>query len=124
MPEVSLLAVVSAAAAGFVASGVYYSVVNIGVESDGAVAPPWLYGIEFLRSLVVSFVVVVIVTLSGINSWYGGAILGLVLWIGLPMVLWVGAVIHEGVRVGVALAHAGDWLAKRVVMGALAGGMA
>jgi hypothetical protein len=32
---------------------------------------------------------------SCIDGWTGGLLLGLALWIRLPLVLWIGAVIHE-----------------------------
>jgi hypothetical protein len=47
----------------------------------------------------------------------GGALLGLVLWVGFPLVLWTGAVIHEATPVRLAALHAGDWLLKLLLIG-------
>ena len=30
-----------------------------------------------------------------VDAWRGGLVLGLALWVGFPLVLWVGAMLHE-----------------------------
>lgn len=47
-----------------------------------------------LRSLIVA-VVAGIVSQGEIDQWSGGVLLGLALWVGFPLVLWVGALVHE-----------------------------
>ena len=49
----------------------------------------------------------------------GGLLLGLALWIGFPLVLWVGAIVHEKTPVRLAAIHAGDWLVKLPAVGVL-----
>ena len=51
-----------------------------------------------------------------IDEWSGGLLLGLALWIGFPLVLWTGAVIHENTPSKLAAIHAGDWLLKLLVV--------
>ena len=51
-----------------------------------------------------------------IDDWTGGLLLGLALWIGFPFVLWVGAMIWENTPRTLAIIHAGDWLAKLLVV--------
>jgi hypothetical protein len=46
-------------------------------------------------------------------------LLGLALWVGFPLVLWVGAVIHENVPPKLAVLHAGDWLLKLLAVSTL-----
>ena len=46
---------------------------------------------------------------------------GVALWTGFPVVLWVGAVVHERTPVRLAAIHAGDWLLKLLAVGALLG---
>jgi hypothetical protein len=43
-------------------------------------------------------------------------LLGLALWIGFPFVLGTGAVIHERTPWKLAAIHAGDWLAKLLLV--------
>lgn len=49
---------------------------------------------------------------AGVDDAAGGLALGLALFAGFPLVLWVGAVVHEHAPVERALIHGGDWLAK------------
>ena len=56
---------------------------------------------------------------AGSSRGAAGLLLGLVLWIGFPLVLWIGAVIHEATPVGLAAVHAGDWLVKLLLVGAI-----
>jgi hypothetical protein len=51
-----------------------------------------------------------------IDELGGGLLLGLALWIGFPFVLWTGAVIHERTPWKLAAIHAGDWLAKLLLV--------
>ena len=46
---------------------------------------------------------------------------GLALWVGFPLVLWTGAVVHEDTPVRLAALHGGDWLLKLLALGLLAG---
>lgn len=56
-----------------------------------------------------------------IGTWIGGLVLALVLWIGFPAVLWIGAIVHANTPWRVAAIHAGDWLVKLLVLGAIVG---
>jgi hypothetical protein len=122
MPDIDVLAVVGAAVVAFVLSGGWYAVLGdqlAAAGSPGAAAaaagdepPPWTYAVELFRNLVVATVVAGLVAETGTDGWTGGLWLGLALWIGLPLVLWVGAVVHERTPVRLAAIHAGDWLLK------------
>jgi hypothetical protein len=74
--------------------------------------PPWKVAVELSRGLLVAGVVAGLASAAGIDGWTGGLLLGLALWIGFPIVLWIGAVMHEGTSWKVATIHAGDWLVK------------
>ena len=112
MPDVSVLAVLVAAVAAFVLSGVYYGV--LGSPGDtGRDLPTWaLPAVELPRNLVLSTVVGGLASLAAVESLGGGVLLGLALWVGFPLVLWSGAVAHEGTPLRTAALHAGDWLVK------------
>lgn len=126
MPEISLLAVVVATAAGFVIGFAYYMLIGGWLADlsvpDSVERPGWQVPIvEIVRNLVVAVVLIGVAAQAGIDSWWSGALLGLALWIGFPVVLWLGAIFHEGTRPQLAAAHAGDWLAKLLGMGLIAG---
>lgn len=55
------------------------------------------------------------------TKWTGGLLLGLALWIGFPLVLWTGAIIWESTSAKLAALHAGDWLAKLLVVAVIVG---
>lgn len=48
-----------------------------------------------------------------------GLVLGLALWIGFPLVLWIGAAFHEHTPVKLAAIHSGDWLIKLLLVAVL-----
>ena len=110
-----MLEVLIATAAAFVLGGVYYAAFGGRLGGDGEM-PPWKFAVEILRCLVLAAVVAWLATEAGIDDVAGGLVLGLVLFAGFPLVLWVGAVVHENTPVERAVIHGGDWLAKLLVV--------
>ena len=74
-------------------------------------------GVEVLRCLVLAAVVAGLAAQAHVESWAGGLVLGLVLWIGFPVVLWIAAIVHENTRWRLAAIHAGDSLVKLLAVG-------
>jgi hypothetical protein len=98
MPEINLIAVLAATAVAFVAGGGYYAALGaqlVQVSAAAATGEPrrrWqLASVELVRCLVLSAVVAGLAAGAGITGWAGGLLLGAVLWIGFPFVLWTGA---------------------------------
>lgn len=126
MPDVSVSAVLVATIVAFVLGGGYYAALGgrLAEVSDAAAAggrpPPWTLAVELLRCLIVAAVVAGRASRGEIDGWTGGALLGLALWIGFPLVLWTGAVVHEGTRPRLAAIHAGDWLLKLIAVAVIA----
>jgi hypothetical protein len=122
MPEVDVLAVLVAGVAAFALGGAYYAVLGeqLATVSEAAAAaeqpPSWTFAVELLRGLVVAAVVAGLASQGEIDRFAGGVCLGLALWVGFPLMLWVGAVMHERSPVKLAAIHAGDWLLKLVVV--------
>lgn len=123
MPDVDLLAVAVATAAAFVCGGAYYAVFGDQLaqasEAPSSETRPWELAVEVLRCLVLAVVVAGLASQGEIDSLAGGLALGLALWIGFPVVLWVGAMVHEKVAGQLAAIHAGDWLLKLLVVGGI-----
>jgi Protein of unknown function (DUF1761) len=126
MTDVSILAVLAATIAAFVLGASYYGLLGGKLaEASEAVAqggqpPPWKLAVEFLRGLLIAVVVAGLAAQADIDEWSGGLLLGLALWIGFPLVLWTGAVIHENTPSKFAAIHAGDWLVKLLVIAVIA----
>lgn len=122
MPDLDVLAVLVATIAAFVCSAAYYVVLGdqLATVSEAAAAigrpPPWAIAAELVRSLVVVCVVAGLASETGTDDWAGGLLLGLALWIGFPGVLWAGAMLHERTPWKLAAIHAGDWLAKLLIV--------
>jgi hypothetical protein len=75
--------------------------------------------VEVLRCLVLAAVVAGLAAQARVDGLTGGLVLGLILWIGFPVVLWIDAIVHENIRWRLAAIHAGDWLVKLLVVGAV-----
>ncbi len=72
---------------------------------------------EVLRCLILTTVVAGLAAQGEIDTWSGGLLLGLALWIGFPLVLWSGAMLWERTPFRLAALHGGDWLLKLLVLG-------
>ena len=72
--------------------------------------------IELLRCIILSFVLVKLVSMLGITTWRKALSLSILLWVGFPFVLWLGAVNHEKTPIMFAVIHLGDWLIKLILV--------
>jgi hypothetical protein len=117
MPDVDVVAVLVAAVVAFVLSGVYYGVLGV---DGGRELPGWAVpAVELPRNLVLAAVVGGLAGAATVDTLGGGLLLGLALWVGFPLVLWTGAIAHEGTAWRLAAVHAGDWLVKLLAVSAL-----
>jgi hypothetical protein len=125
MPEVDGLAIVAATAAAFISGGAYYALLGerLAQVSEAAAAAEqpggWTIVVELLRCLVLAAVVAGLAAEADIDGLAGGLCLGLALWVGFPLVLWTGAIIHERTPWKLATIHAGDWLLKLLLIAVL-----
>jgi len=118
----SFLAVAAAVVSAFIVSMAWYGAFAgpMGMEDDGR-PPLWKIAVELTRSVVVALVVARLAARLGVAGLAGALGLGLVLWTGFPAVLLSGAVLWEGVPWRRAVLHAGDWLAKLLVVAVIVG---
>lgn len=119
----NLIAIFVAAAVAFVLGGFYYAILGkqLATVSETAAAAggsmkPWHLAAEVIRCIVLATVVACLVSKTGADEWLDGLGLGLLLWVGFPLVLWVGAMVHEQTPLKLALIHGGDWLVKLPVI--------
>ena len=127
MPSVDPVAVLAATAVAFLLGGAYYAVLGDKLAAlspafaSSATMPPSTVAIEVVRCLLLALVVAGLAAQGEVDGAAGGVLLGGAVWIGFPLVLWIGAVVHERVRVPLAAIHAGDWLVKLLAVGAVVG---
>lgn len=128
MLGINVLAVVVAAALAFVASSVWYIVFGKELAKVSAAfaeglqkRQPWkLLGV-FMTSLVLALVLASFLGLIGKVDWLGALGVGVLLWIGLSAMQWVGSIMWENVPVKMAAIHAGDWFVKLVLIAVIVG---
>jgi uncharacterized protein DUF1761 len=119
---VNYLAVAVAAVAAVVLSTIYYMVFAKQMATlhpayaDSSQPPPWKILVELLRSLIVATLIACLASKLEIDDWSGAVLLGLSLWVGFPVVLFVGSVIWENVPPKLATIHVGDWLLKLLLV--------
>jgi hypothetical protein len=131
MLRMNHLAVLVAAVAAFVLSSVYYrlfaeQIVDLHPRNPEVVAAMmkpalWKVLAEVARTVVAAYVLALLVARLGIRDGKGAAALAVLLWIGFSLVVWVGAIIWEGVPVKLAAIHSGDWLLKTVLITLIVG---
>ena len=131
MLRMHYLAVVVAAIAAFVASSVWYMVFgkerlkllgnDAGATADMRRVPAWKMLGEFVRGLVVAYVLARFVVLLGVVDWKGAVQLGGWVWTGFPAMILVGSVMWDRRPPKLAAIHAGDWLVKILVMAVILG---
>lgn len=121
----NVLAIAVAAVAAFAASGAWYGVLDKQLKNLSPAVEPkpmaMVVPVELARNLVLAIVLAGLVTAVDIEGLPGALLLGVVLWVGFPVVLLSGSVFHENVPWKLAALHAGDWLVKLLVISAIIG---
>ncbi len=132
MLEVNYLAVVVAAVVAFVVGAVWNSSLLFGKErmkllgmnpdamADTKMPTGKMLG-EFVRGLVVAYVLARFVVLLGVVEWMGAVQLGAWVWIGFQATLLVGAVLWENMPWKLYAIHTGDALVKLLLMAVILG---
>ena len=117
--KLNLNAILIATFIGFVVSSIWYIIFgNIWMELRGLdptkqQSPPiWRTLLEIGRTFILTCVLAYFVSSLNIMKWKQALQLGLILWIGFPIILLSGSIIYENVSWKIALIHSGDWLLK------------
>src|SRR5262249_10568560 len=107
----------------FVASSVWYSPLLFGrqfLELSGGNASrqpsPTKALLELLRTFVLAFVNAELVRRLNIEDWKHALELGLLLWVGFPVILLTGSILWQNVPWQLAAIHSGDWLIKLILI--------
>lgn len=122
MPEIHYLAIAVATVAAFLLSGAWYAALGGQLarlhEAYASPTRPAAANIpvELARNLVVAVVIAALVGQIEVGGFAAAVVLGLVLWVGFPVVLLAGSIFHEKVPSKLAAIHAGDWLVKLLVI--------
>ncbi len=126
------LAVLVAAIAALVVGGLWYSPLLFGetwmalrgmdpAAMANATTPPGSVAAQFLRDLIVAYVLARFVVRLGVADWKGAIRLGASVWVGFQAMAIVGSVIHENYPWRLFAIHAGDSLVKTVLMAVILG---
>lgn len=130
MRKINYWAILVAVIVTFVASAIWYTIFGNqyfelrGINPNDTAATAmsaWQVLVVLARHLIVALVVAYLIVRLGIRTLKGGLGLGLLLWIGFPLVLLVGSAASDNVPLGLVAIHGGDWLVKLLIMGALLG---
>ena len=89
--------------------------------ADDSGSPAWLLPVELVRSGAVATALAVLADRAQVRGPVAAAGLGRGLWASFPVVLLTGSVVHEKVPWQQAAIHAGDWLAKLLLVSAVVG---
>ena len=123
MPGINYLAVVVATVAAFVVSSLWYIVfgkelakVSTAFAEALQKRQPWKMLVVIVQSLIIALVLAYFIGLIGDVGWIGAVGVGVLLWIGLSAMQWVGSILWEKVPLKMAAIHAGDWLMKLVLI--------
>ena len=73
------------------------------------------------QSLVLALVLAYFIGRIGNVDWMEAVRIGVLLWIGLSAMQWVGSIMWEKVPLKMAAIHAGDWLVKLVLIAVIVG---
>jgi hypothetical protein len=126
MTGINLVAVVVATVAAFVMSTAWYIVfakqrrkLSSVAQADMKRPQPLKIAGELTRSFLLANVLAYLLAHTGVAGLTGAVRLGLVLWVGFPLVLLTGSIMWEGVPSKLAAIHAGDWLVKILLMTAI-----
>lgn len=128
MPGINFLAVIVAALAAFVTSAVWYIVfgkelakLNTDFAKGLQQRQPWKMLVVIAQSLVLALVLAYLLGRIGKLDWLGTLGVGILLWIGLAAMQWVGSMRWENVPLKMAAIHADDWLVKIVRLAVIVG---
>jgi hypothetical protein len=126
MAGINIVAVVVAVLAAFVTSTAWYiifakqrSKLSAAAVSDMKKPQPLKMAGELIRTFVLAASIAYLVAHTGTASFVGAVRLGLVLWIGFPLILLTGSIMREDVPWKLATIHAGDWFVKTLLMTAI-----
>lgn len=71
--------------------------------------------VEIVRTFVLGLVIAYAVSLLNLLALNQALLMAFWLWLGFPVVLLTGLVMHERVSLPLVMVHAGDWLAKILI---------
>ena len=126
MSGINVVAVVVAVLGAFVVSTVWYIIfakqrlkLSAAAVADMKKPRPLKMVGELIRTFVLAVAIAYLIEQTGVAGLLGAVRLGLVLWIGFPVVLLTGSIMWEDVPWKLASIHAGDWLVKMLLMTAI-----
>jgi hypothetical protein len=127
LPHVNLLAVIVAAAAGFLVSGLYWAVLtpaylrHLGRPAEEARPTPAQFAVAFVTRVLLAWVLAVFVGWAGANGAGAGAEIGFLAWLGFVVTLAIGQAAFERKPWQVLAIGLPESLIGLVLLGAIVG---
>jgi hypothetical protein len=126
MLGINYWAVAVAAMAAFVVSSVWYiafgrQLVKLGSAAGDMNSPAWKKVFVLGEHLVIAFVLALLLAHLDVVDWTHALLLGAGLWIAFPALVVASSIVWENVPRRLGAIHAGDWLAKILVMALILG---
>ena len=107
---------VTSAAYYIVFGGLWLSLRGLDPNTVSAAPHPWEIGGQFVRNVVVAFVLATLLARLRVTGWRGALRVGLLVWVGFQAMEVIGAVLHENYPVGLYVLHVVDALMTTLVM--------
>lgn len=123
MRRVNFTALAVVVLIAFVASSLWYSPLLFGrefLELSGSSSTPQPNVLkaffELVRTFVLAYVIARLMLRLNVSGWREALKIGLLLWIGFPVVLLTGSMLWQNVPWQLAAIHSGDWLIKLLLI--------
>jgi hypothetical protein len=126
MLGINYWALLVAAVAAFAVSSAWYIVfgkqlVKLGSAAGDMNSPAWKKLFVLAEHLVIAFVLAELLLHLDVADWTHALLLGAGLWIAFPALVVASSIVWENVPRRLGAIHAGDWLAKILVMALILG---
>jgi hypothetical protein len=128
--RINYLAIAVAAVVWFAVGSLWYSPLLFGKQflelsgldpSAAGRVPAWKPIAELVKGAVVAYVLARFIALPDAIDWKGALGLGLLAWIGFPVMVLASSVMWQNVPLALAGIHAGDWLVKMSALAVILG---
>lgn len=66
-----------------------------GLDAAALAERTWVHGLSLLLNALKMTVIALLLSLTGVKSWRGGAVVGVLCWLGLVVTIWTGSTLYS-----------------------------